>query len=124
MIRQRRVTINAESGEVTLQDGDVLTGTGGVGTHIKIAAGATVTLSGVDIYTVVNHDETQYPWPAINSLGDAVIILADGTNNRVKSNSPWHPGIYIASGHTLTIRGKGSLEASNSGGGGRHRCRL
>jgi uncharacterized repeat protein (TIGR02543 family) len=111
------VTLTAESGEVTLQDGDVLTGTGGVGTHIKIAARATVTLSGVDIYTVVRYDETRYLWPAINCQGDAVIILADGTNNRVKSNSPWHPGIYIAQGHTLTIRGKGSLKASNSGAG-------
>ena len=35
------VTLTAESGEVTLQNGDVLTGTGGVGTHIKIAVGAT-----------------------------------------------------------------------------------
>ena len=109
------VTLTAESGEVKLQNGDVLTGTGGVGTHIKIAAGATVTLSGVDIYTVVNHDETQYPWPAISCEGNAVIILADGTYNRVKSNGASYPGIYIPSGKTLTIRGKGSLEASNSG---------
>ena len=115
MIRQRRVTINAESGEVTLQNGDVLTGTGGVGTHVKIAAGATVTLSGVDIYTVVDVYESQYPWPAISCQGDAVIILDDGTYNRVKSNHYDYPGIYIPSGYTLTIRGKGSLEASNSG---------
>ena len=115
MIRQRTVTINAESGAVMLQNGDVLTGTGGVGTHVVIDAGATVTLSGVDIYTIVYVYEEQYPWPAIHCLGDAVIILDDGTNNRIKSNSPWYPGIYIPSGHTLTIRGKGSLEASNSG---------
>ena len=102
---------------MTLQNGDVLTGTGGVGTHIKIADGATVTLSGVDIYTVVRYDETRYLWPAINCQGDAVIILADGTNNRVKSNCYIYPGIYIAQGHTLTIRGKGSLKASNSGAG-------
>lgn len=109
------ITLTSETGQVTLQDGDVLTGTGGVSTHAVIADGATVTLSGVDIYTIVDVYETQYPWPTITCQGDAVIILEKGTSNRVKSNNAYYPGIYIPVGHTLTIRGKGSLEVSNSG---------
>lgn len=39
------VTLTSSTGQVTLNDGDVVTGTGGVETRIQVAAGATVTLS-------------------------------------------------------------------------------
>ena len=48
------VTLTNGTGEVTLQDGDVLTGTGGANTCVNIADGATVTLSGVDITAITS----------------------------------------------------------------------
>ena len=92
----------------TLLDGQTLTGTGGADTHITIADGATVTLSGVDITAI----SWNHAWAGITCLGDAVIILADGTTNTVKSGSDQYPGIIVPSGKTLTIRGGGSLAAS------------
>ena len=76
------VTLDSETGEVTLQDGNGLTGTGGANTHVTIADGATVTLSGVDI-TGISTDQS-HQWAGITCLGDAVIILDEGTTNDVK----------------------------------------
>ena len=111
------VTLTSETGLVTLNDGDVVTGTGGVETRIQVAAGATVTLSGVTIYTLVNHENPDYWWPTILCLGDAVIILGDGTNNLLKTNHTDFPVVTVAQGSTLTIRGNGSLEAYSCGYG-------
>ena len=62
--------------QLTLNNGDTLTGEYADAT-ITIAAGATVTFDGV---TVVN---TSGSAPAVNCLGNATIILADGTVNAV-----------------------------------------
>ena len=43
------VILNRSTGQVTLHDGDVVTGTGGVNTFITIDPGATVTFSNVNI---------------------------------------------------------------------------
>ena len=113
------VVLTSSTGEVTLQDGSVLTGTGGRSTHVVIAAGATVTLSGVNIDFVVN----DFPfvgnprlyrndWPGITCEGDATIILANGTTNTMYGGNRSYPGIQIGpSGTTLTIRGNGTLKA-------------
>ena len=71
------VTLDSSSRDVILNDGDVITGNGGGNTHVTIADGATVTLSGVNI--TVSRDNK---WAGITCDGDAVIILADGTNNK------------------------------------------
>ena len=107
------ITLTENTGEVTLQNGDMLTGTGGENTHVVISDGSTVTLSDVDIreITSINH------WAGINCKGDATIILADGTTNNVKGNSGQFPAIFIPAGKTLTIKGSGSLEANNDGFG-------
>ncbi len=104
------ITLTSETGEVTLQNGDVLTGTGGENTHVTIASGATVTLSGVNITAILDYPSHQ--WAGITCLGDATIILADGTTNYVKGGYYTYPGIYIPADHTLTIQGNGSLEAA------------
>ncbi|MBO4820906.1 MAG: hypothetical protein J5548_05515 [Prevotella sp.] len=103
-----RICLNSETGEVTFYDGDVITGTGGMNTHVFIADGATVTLSGVDITAIPNDDS--HKWPGITCLGDANIILADGTTNKVKGGRN-NSGIFVPEGHTLTISGEGSLDA-------------
>ena len=90
--------------DVTLQDGDVLTGTGGVDTHISIADGATVTLSGTNI-TAIPNDEN-HRWAGITCLGDATIILSG--DNAVTAGY-YSSGIYIPKNKTLTIQGDGTL---------------
>ena len=107
-------TLTSGSKDVMLYDGNVLTGTGGENTRVNIAAGATVTLSGVNITVIPN--TSSYKWSGITCLGDAVIILADGTTNNVKGGYR-SSGIFVLEGHTLTIRGNGSLEAIGDFGG-------
>jgi hypothetical protein len=94
---------------VTLLDGVVVFGTGGKDTKITIADGATVTLNGVDITAIPNFES--YTWAGITCLGDAVIILADGTANKV-AGGMYSAGIFVPEGHTLTIHGDGSLDAT------------
>lgn len=103
------VRLTSETGAVTLHDGDRITGTGGANTHVTIADGATVTLSGVNIT-----DIRLSQWAGITCLGDAVIILADGTTNNVKAGHEYHPGIFVPENKTLTIRGSGTLNASKN----------
>ena len=115
------VTFNAEimipltsaTGAVTLQNGDTITGEGGGNTHVTIAAGATVTLSGVTI-TAITHDDS-HKWAGITCAGNATIILADGTTNSVKGGYASYPGLHVPEGKTLTITGGGTLEASSNG---------
>ena len=104
--------------DYTAQDGDVLTGkldgaeasnTG----NVKIAAGATVTLLDVDITNVANDDGNQMA--GIECLGDATIILSG--SNKVKSGHYNKPAILVHSGHKLTIKGSGALEATGDGAG-------
>ena len=101
-------TLTSESKDVMLYNGNVLTGTGGKDTHVKIAAGATVTLSGVEITAIPSNKS--HLWAGITCLGDAVIILDDGKMNNVKGGNS-SSGIFVPEGYTLTIRGNGSLEA-------------
>ena len=99
------------------QDGDFLTGVLDVENHpvkISIADGATVTLAGVTIEGV---NDDSYSWAGINCIGDATIILADGTTNTVKGFYEDYPGIWIRKTYTLTINGTGSLVASSNGWG-------
>ena len=109
---QNIINLTSETGAVTLYDGYALKGTGGINTCVSIADGATVTLRGVDI-TSIPHDVYQlnYLWAGLTCEGDAVIVLADGTTNKVKGGYYHYPGILIPESHTLTIRGSGALEA-------------
>lgn len=115
------VTLTAESTEVILLDGDTLTGKGGDYTRVKIAAGATVTLSGADITAAIRSrvfDEIwdfmgckDYAWSGITCLGDATIILADSTENYIDAGCYRYAGIQAGpAGTTLTIRGDGYLK--------------
>ena len=105
------VTLTSETGEVTLQNGDVLTGSGGFDTRVKIADGATVTLNGVNITRILNN--YSHIWPGIECLGDAVINLEAETVNNVKGGV-YNPGIFVPKDKTLTISGDGSLNATGS----------
>ena len=101
-----------------LKDGDVLTGTLGANVKISIADGATVTLDGVTINGVNDYN---YSWAGLNCLGDATIVLKDGSENTVKGFYEDYPGIFVPEGKTLTIQGgtegTGKLTASPFDGG-------
>ena len=103
------VFVGSIPGEIVLHDGDTLTGIGGAHTHVFIADGATVTFSGVDITSILEDDN--HKWPGITCLGDAVIVLAEGTTNSVKGGKD-NPGIYVPQGHTLTLQGSGTLNVT------------
>lgn len=113
-VKMNRVLVNLANitRDITLFDGDIVTGTLGENHKISIASGATVTLNGVNI----NGSETWSSgyYAGLNCLGDATIILADGTTNNVKGFDKTYPGIHIPSGYTLTINGTGTLNASTS----------
>ena len=107
----KTVTLSTDIGEVLLQDGDTLTGTGGSNTRVKIADGATVTFSGVN-NTAISYD-SNHQWPGIHCLGNATIVLKGGTTNSVKGGY-CSSGIYVAANKTLTIQGNGTLNATGS----------
>lgn len=102
--------ITTDTKEIELVDGDKIGGTGGNKTHVTIADGAVVKLCGVDITTITT-GISSIQWAGITCLGDATIILEDGTTNAVKGG--YHSaGITVPEGHTLTIKGNGSLTAT------------
>ena len=131
------VELSSITQDYVAQTGDVLTGTLDGETQkykISIAPGATVTLSGVTINGV---NEWGLDWAGLTCLGDATIVLADGSENTVTGFSGDYPGIQAGpAGTTLTIRGgtygTGTLTASCSdsdeglsagiGGGGLFDC--
>lgn len=90
-----------------------LFGTGGANTHVRVFNDATVTLDGVDITTIP--DDVSHDWPALNCLGDAVIILKEGTTNNLKGGYV-RSGISFPAGKTLTIKGNGTLNATGEVG--------
>ena len=85
---------------------------------VSIAADATVTLDGV---TIVGDDDENYKWAGLNCLGDATIILKDGTENEVSGFYQFYPGIHVPAGSRLTItggtEGDGNLLALSNGYG-------
>ena len=98
----RIVNLSAIASGFTAQDGDVLTGSA-ENKEISIAAGASVTLSGV---TISDNSSA-----GLKCLGDAIITL-EGTNS-VAINNSVHPAIKAGpSGTTLEIKGTGSLTAT------------
>lgn len=106
------VKLSSSTTDLTLNDGDVVTGTGGENTILKIAAGATVTLNCVTNTGITGTTSI----PGIECLGDATIILSG--ENSVKGRE-YAPGIFVPAGKTLTIqvRGSGTLTATGGSNG-------
>lgn len=94
-----------------------LTGTLNPAYGIKVGAGATVMLDGATIKPATG--ESGVGVAGIHCLGNATIILNDGTENIVtggENGANHYPGIYVASDYKLTIRGTGSLIATGQNG--------
>ena len=107
------VDLSTLTADYEAQDGEVLTGTLGANVKISIADGATVTLKNLSInasgtWTSGNH-------AGITCPGNATISL-EGTNT-VKGFYEDYPGIHIAKGKTLYIKGSGTLTAIGGGYG-------
>ena len=100
--------------EITIKDGQTVTGTLYGNREVKIAAGATVTLLNAQIpyYTSSNRESF-----GLECLGDATIIL-EGENfvvgGAMSINAYFgaFSGIYVPENATLTIKGSGKLTAS------------
>ena len=107
MITGTTTNLSSLDADHTAQNGEILTGQLGVSHKVSIAAGATVILKNVDI----NYGKTltASPYSGITCLGDATLIVS-GTDY-VKSFDDGYPGIFVPSGHTLTITGSGMLYA-------------
>lgn len=102
--------LNQLMDHVTVTNGMTLTGRMQDKYKVTIAAGATVTLSGVTI--AENNEEemsTEFSWAGLTCEGDATLILEG--NNRVCGFHGDYPGIYVPYQSTLTIKGAGYLEA-------------
>ena len=113
LAKQTTHSITTGTKALELTDGDVVTGTGGGDTQLKIAPDATVTLFNLTNTSISNTYETSFP--GIECLGNATIIL-EGVNS-VKG--VWgKAGIYVPEGKTLTIRGGGKLTATANDGAG------
>ena len=98
--------------DTTVRNGWIVSGELNVQSHpvkISIADGATVMFDSVTIKGV---DHENYLFAGITCLGDATIILKDSTTNNVWGFNRNYPGIYVPQGKTLTIQGKGTLNAS------------
>ena len=107
-----QVDLDTLTADYVAQDGDVLTGTAG-SYKITIADKATVILNGVDITHIP--DVALYEYAGITCAGDATIVLAEGTTNKVRGGYENRPGIFVTKGKTLTIKGPGTLESSSQG---------
>ena len=112
------VVLTEDTEEVTVPDGYTITGTGSHLTHVSIADGATVTLGGI---TLNGKNWAATPWAGITCLGDATLILAEGSTNNIGTECEYHheySGIYVPEGKTLTIQGKGILNVRSVWGAG------
>ncbi len=95
--------------DLTLGDGDSVTGTLKEPFRIAIADGATVTLLDITIYLYNSNIQLA----GITCEGDATIILSGA--NWVEGIHTYYPGIYVPAGKTLTIKGDGKLHALSGG---------
>ena len=115
LAQTREINIADLCNDYTAQNGDILSGKLNNNVKISIADGATVTLDGVDINGNGGWNKGDYA--GLTPLGDATIILKDGSENIVKGFNENYPGIFAANGKKLTIQGTGKLEASSKGSG-------
>lgn len=100
----RLILLDTVQHNLVAQDCDTLTGELQHNVKISIADGATVTLDGVSINA--NGSWTTGNYAGITCLGDATIILKDGTTNTVTGFRHDYPGIFVPQNKTLTIKGE------------------
>jgi len=105
--QSKTINFSTMGDDFEIPDGYRVTGTTQASKKISIAEGATVVFDNVTIPT----DKLQR-WAGVTCNGDATVFLKG--NNSVTGSIASYPGIFIGSGHTLTIQGTGSLTAKCS----------
>ena len=113
----KTIDLSTVTADTVVADGYTITGTLANKVKISIADGATVTLKDV---TINGTDSDSYKWAGLTCAGDATIKL-EGTNT-VKGFWKYYPGVFVPKGKTLTIKGSGSLNASNGSAAGIGGC--
>ena len=106
------VDLSTLTGDMEARNGQTLTGTLACNVKVSIADGATVTLRDA---TINGRNKNAFRWAGITCPGNATLVL-EGENS-VRGFQRMFPGIHIAQGKTLTIRGEGSLDAGSNGYG-------
>ena len=98
-----KLTAESTPEYATATDGMTITGTLGANVKVSIAAGATVTLDNVVILGEHTGDLNNM-WAGLTCLGNATIILKDGTVNTVRGFHDHFPAIYIPGDrHTIPL---------------------
>ena len=113
----KTIDLSTVTADTVVADGFTITGTLAKNVKISIADGATITLKDV---TINGTDSDSYKWAGLTCAGDATIKL-EGTNT-VKGFWKYYPGLFVPKGKTLTIKGSGSLNASNGSAAGIGGC--
>lgn len=111
-VNSRVVDLSKLTHHYEAQDGDTLTGA--LAGNYKISVntdGATVTLKDA---TITGTNDEAYSWAGITCENNTTLVI-EGANS-VTGFYENYPGIFIASGKTLTIEGNGSLDVSSNGG--------
>ena len=106
------VDLSTLTGDMEARNGQTLTGTLACNVKVSIADGATVTLRDA---TISGRNKNAFRWAGITCPGNATLVL-EGENS-VRGFLRMFPGIHIAPGKTLTIKGSGSLDAGSNGYG-------
>lgn len=90
--------------DYTVEDGEILTGTLKKKYHLIIPDGYTVTL----FNATIKHGSKNSTTPAIECLGNATIIIADGTKNSVKTvvKNEYQTAITVPDSKNLIINGQ------------------
>ena len=105
------VTLTSETEDVTLYDGDVLTGTGGPNTRVMIDGSARVTLRDVDITGIAARNS----WAGITCLRSGVSIYLEGNNIVKGGGRADYPGVDLTD-YSLSVFGPGTLTAIGQSG--------
>ena len=106
------VDLSTLTGDMEARNGQTLTGTLACNVKVSIADGATVTLRDA---TISGRNKNAFRWAGITCPGNATLVL-EGENS-VRGFQRMFPGIHIARGKTLTIKGSGTLDAGSNGYG-------
>ena len=122
----KTIDLSTINHDLLVGSGMTLTGTLATPVKISIADGATVTLAGatIDGKSLNSEDSWDYDWAGLTCLGNANIVLADGTENKVTYFHTLHAGVQVGpEGTTLTISGgtdenAGKLTAEGKAGAG------
>jgi hypothetical protein len=118
---QKVLDLSTVTSDTTIYNGQTVTGTLNGRHKISILHGAIVTLNGVNIGDGDSGTENSAAGAGLTCLGDATIILKDGTTNIVRGLNQNYPGVFVPVGSTLTIQGEtqgnGKLIASSNGYG-------